>query len=419
MIAEEQMDALVAVLNDVRVRGFRSRPEIIESTGLTRAVVTQRVSELLSRGLLIEGGLGPSTGGRAPRRLELAAAAGHVLAADLGATSIDVALADLSGRILAHVGEPADIADGPQTILGRVAELFDEVSHEGIEPPGELWGIGIGVPGPVDFGSGCVVAPPLMPGWGGYAIRNTFRDYNVPVWVDNDVNVMTLGELRAGAARGHRTVVLVKIGTGIGAGIVIDGRLHRGAQGSAGDLGHTQVTRDGAVICRCGKTGCLEALAGGAALARDALALAHAGSSSVLATRAGERDGRLEASDVSWAANHGDAPSVQLIARAGRRVGEMLSTIVHLLNPSLIVVGGGVANAGDPLLASIRAAIYEQSLPLATRELEIRRSELGSQSGVVGVATMVIDELFSRHRLARWLDAGSPHGLPELAADAA
>ncbi|HEY6782433.1 MAG TPA: ROK family protein, partial [Candidatus Dormibacteraeota bacterium] len=217
----------------------------------------------------------------------------------MGATSIDVAIADVSGRILAHLAEPASIADGPERVLGRVDDLFRQMLASGVGPLGQLWGIGIGVPGPVDFGSGCVVAPPIMPGWDGFPIRETFAArYNVPVWVDNDVNVMALGELRAGAARGHRTVVLVKIGTGIGAGIVVDGRLHRGAQGSAGDVGHTQVTRDPAVLCRCGKVGCLEALAGGAALARDAVRLAKQGSSPVLSERMRERDGRLEAEDV-------------------------------------------------------------------------------------------------------------------------
>lgn len=415
-IQDEQVDALVGVLDDVRHRGVRSRADIIRSTGLTRSVVDQRVSELLGRGLLVEGRLGPSTGGRAPRQLEFPADSGYILTADLGATSIDVAVADLSGNILTHWEEPADIADGPERILERVQVLFDDLLDAGPAVPDRLWGIGIGVPGPVDFGGGYVVAPPIMPGWGDFPIRTTFAArYDVPVWVDNDVNVMTLGELRAGAARGHRTVVFIKIGTGIGAGIVIDGRLHRGAQGSAGDVGHTQVTRDAEIICRCGKIGCLEAIAGGAALARDALALARSGASPTLAQRMAEQDGRLAASDVSWAAGRGDAASAQLIARAGHFIGEMLSSMVHILNPSLIVIGGGVSRAGDPLLAAIRESVYRQSLPLATRELEIRQSTLGSQSGVVGIAMMVTDQLFSRDCLANWFASGSPNGRPELA----
>jgi predicted NBD/HSP70 family sugar kinase len=179
-------------------------------------------------------------------------------------------------------------------------------------------------------------------------------------------------------------------------------------------MGHTQVTHDPSVVCRCGKIGCLEALAGGAALARDALALARDGSSPLLARRLQERDA-LDASDVSWAASHGDAASAQLISRAGHLVGEMLSTAVHFLNPSLIVIGGGVSNAGDQLLAAIRETVYGQSLALATRELQVRKSALGSRSGVVGLSTMVVDELFSPQRFARWIEVGSPSGRPELA----
>jgi glucokinase-like ROK family protein len=413
-LPDEQLDALVAVLDDVRRKGHRSRPEIIRSTGLSRAIVAQRVSELLDRGLLQEGALGPSTGGRAPRQLQFRSDAGHVLAADLGATSIDVAVADLSGNVLVHLDEPADIATGPGHILARVDELFQEALAGEADIPGRLWGIGIGVPGPVEFGSGRVVAPPIMPGWGEFPIRDTFTEkYDAAVWVDNDVNVMTLGELRAGVAQGHKTVVLVKIGTGIGAGIVVDGHLHRGAQGSAGDVGHIQVTDDPNVVCRCGKIGCVEALAGGAALARDALALARAGDSALLAKRLEEK-GNLDASDVAWAASRGDAASAQLITRAGHLVGEMLSTAVHFLNPSLIVIGGGVTNAGDELLAAIRETVYGHSLALASRELQVRRSALGSRSGVVGVSTMVIDELFSRERFRDWVDVGTPSGMPDL-----
>ncbi len=414
-LPEDQLDALVAVLDDVRGRGRRSRSDIIRSTGLTRAVVQQRVSELLDRGLLIEGHLGPSTGGRAPRQLEFPAGIGHILCADLGATSIDVAISDVGGNILAHRSELADISAGPEAILTRVMTLFDALRAEEGDVPGKLWAIGLGVPGPVDFERGYVVAPPIMPGWGEFPIREVFAErYDVPVWVDNDVNVMTLGELRAGAAQGHKTIVFVKIGTGIGAGLVIDGKLHRGAQGSAGDVGHTQVVSDPEIVCRCGKIGCLEALAGGAALARDGMALVQSGTSPVLAQRSAERGDRLEAADVSWAAEHGDAASRQLIVRAGNLVGEMLSSVVHILNPSLIVIGGGVAQAGAPLLAAIREAVYRHSLPLATRELEIRPSALGSQSGVIGVATMVTDELFSRQCLASWVPDGTPSGRPEL-----
>jgi predicted NBD/HSP70 family sugar kinase len=204
-------------------------------------------------------------------------------------------------------------------------------------------------------------------------------------------------------------VLFIKLGTGIGAGVVIDGRLHRGAQGSAGDVGHIRVVDDPTAVCRCGKVGCLEALAGGAALARDGAAAALAGRSALLAERLAEH-GSIEAADVALAASHGDPVAVELVRSAGLLVGEMLSTAVHLLNPSQIVVGGGVAAAGDPLLAAIREAVYGSSLPLATRELIIQRSALGHRAGVVGAALMVADQLFSRDLLGHWLGDSQPTG---------
>jgi glucokinase-like ROK family protein len=283
---------------------------------------------------------------------------------------------------------------------------------DGGEP---VWGVGVGVPGPVEFGSGRVVAPPIMPGWADYPIREYFAErYHAPTWVDNDVNVLMLGELRAGAARGHSNVMMVKLGTGIGAGIVVDGRLCRGAQGSAGDVGHTQARRDSTVACRCGKVGCLEALAGGLAMAREGMGLAAAGNE-MLARRLQER-GKLDAADVLWAAARGDQACVELVGRCGMLIGEMLSTAVHFLNPALIVLAGRVAAASDVLLATIRQTVYAQSLPFATRRLEITGAELGADGGVIGVATMVVDQLLSPGCLSAWIPAGSPAGAAEIVA---
>lgn len=167
---------------------------------------------------------------------------------------------------------------GPEPTFGRIEELFDRPLSSAAVPPGaELYGIGVGLPGPVEFASGKPVNPPIMPGWDGYPVRVRLADrYSVPVWVDNDVNLMGLGELRAGLAQGERHVIYLKIGTGIGAGLISSGRLHRGDQGCAGDVGHVAVTEATGIVCRCGNVGCLEALAGGAALARDAAAAAAA-----------------------------------------------------------------------------------------------------------------------------------------------
>ena len=230
---------------------------------------------------------------------------------------------------------------------------------------------------------------------------------------DNDVNLLALGEWRSGIAIGHDNVVVVKIGTGIGAGIISDGRLHRGAQGSAGDVGHIQVSDDPAVLCRCGNIGCLEALAGGAALGRAAEAAARDGRSPRLQA-ALDQHGSLSAEDLARAASYGDAVAVATLQAAGRLVGSMLAGIVNFFNPSLIVIGGGVANSPDQLLAAIRETIYRRSLPLATRDLSIRRSSLGALAGVIGASAMVVDQLFARQAIARWIEAGDPASSPLL-----
>ena len=414
----ESLDALGSILDEIRQARSRSRAELVARTGLSRGVVAQRVAELIELGLVVDDELGPSTGGRPPRQMSFRADAGHVLVADLGATSIDVAVTDLDGRILGHRDEPADIAAGPEACLQRVDELFAELTTAMRDLPGRLWGIGIGVPGPVEFRSGRPVSPPIMPGWDDYPVRERFvARYSAPVWVDNDVNVLALGEWRAGIAVGHDNVIVVKIGTGIGAGIISNGRIHRGAQGSAGDVGHIQVVDDTSIICRCGNVGCLEALAGGAAIGRDGEAAAREGRSDRLVA-ALDQHGRVTATDVARAASFGDPVSVALLQSAGRRVGLMLASVVNLFNPSLVVVGGGVAQSGDQLLAAIRETVYRRSLPLATRELIIHRSSLGALAGVIGASSMVVEQLFSREALARLVSLGGPdRALDEAIAD--
>ena len=405
-VPEESMDAIVAILELVRRGRAHSRSELIERTGLSRSIVTQRVNELLVRGFLVES-VAPSTGGRPPKRLEFRADAGHVLVADIGATSIDVALADATGAILARDSEAADVSSGPEVILGRVEALTERLLHEH-PAPGELWGVGIGVPGPVEFRTGHPISPPIMPGWEGYPVREHFSAlYGVPVWVDNDVNIMALGERRSGLAHGHRNFIFVKVGTGIGSGIVSNGLIHRGAQGSAGDIGHVQVVGDLGRICRCGKVDCLEALAGGAALAREGTTLARDGQSERLAAIFAER-GRITAREVVRAARAGDAVAVRLLNESATLVGQTLAGLANFFNPSLIVIGGGVAQAGDAYLATIRQVIYARSTALATRELLVQLSRLGSRAGVIGAASMVLDELFSEEQLALWIDQGRP-----------
>ncbi|WP_309229810.1 ROK family protein [Blastococcus sp. TML/M2B] len=335
------------------------------------------MDQLIAARLLEEGGRGWSTGGRPPTLLQFNSRAGCVLAVDLGASSVDVAVTDLSAQILATVGHPIDIADGPEVVLAEVDRLAQAVLAEAGLTPADVCAVGVGVPGPVEFSTGRPSYPPIMPGWHDYPIPSAFGRFDCPVFVDNDVNVMALGEL--GAAGSTQNLLVVKVGTGIGCGVIVDGRVYRGAQGSAGDIGHIHVARpDGrTVTCRCGQENCLEAIAGGQALVRDA----RAAGLPVESVR-----------DLVALATHGDGAALQLVRDAGRTIGTVLAALVNFFNPHCIVMTGGVASAGVPLLAGIREAVYRRSMPLAARALEITVSEAPDLSGRVGAARMAIEE---------------------------
>jgi glucokinase-like ROK family protein len=283
-------------------------------------------------------------------------------------------------------------------VLDQVLELVGKARADGVAP--EVHGVGVGVPGPVSQRDGAPVVPPIMPGWNHFPVRDTLgAALGAPVMVDNDVNIMALGELHAGTARSVRDLLFVKVGTGVGCGIVVGGEVYRGVTGCAGDIGHIQVEEGpGSPICSCGNAGCLEAWFGGAALARDAEAAARTGRSAWLAERlvTCQADGRtLTAADVGAAAEAGDPVAVALIRDGGHRLGQVLASLVSFFNPGLVVIGGGVAGLGHQLLAEVRSVVYRRSLPLATGNLPIVLSELGGTAGVIGAARLVSDSVLS------------------------
>jgi predicted NBD/HSP70 family sugar kinase len=366
---------LFQLLRDGRAR---TRAELAASTGLARSTVAARVDALLAGGLVRNAGEATSTGGRPPTRFRFDPAARVVLGADLGATHARLAVTDLAGSVLAEVNEDLDIALGPDVVLGRVVTLARELLAPWGATP--LAGIGVGLPGPVEHSTGRPINPPIMPGWDGFDVPALLTaELGAPTLVDNDVNVMALGEHFAHWP-GTAHLMLVKVATGIGSGIISDGALRRGAQGAAGDLGHVAVPGGGDVPCRCGNTGCLEAIASGAALAAALRARGHDTRSS---------------RDVVALARSGSVEAVQLVRAAGRDIGEVLSTAVSLLNPSVIVIGGALAAAGEHLLAGVREVVYRRSLPLATQHLRIVPSRSGERAGVIGAAVMVVERVLS------------------------
>ncbi|MEV5550456.1 ROK family protein [Streptomyces sp. NPDC052309] len=379
---------LLRLLRDL---GPQSRVALGDQVELSRSKLAFEIERLLETGLVVPDGLAASRGGRRSHNVRITPAL-RFLGVDIGATSVDVAVTNAELDILGHLTEPLDVRDGPVAVFEQVLALVGKVRETASVE--HFDGAGIGVPGPVRFPEGVPVAPPIMPGWNGFPVREAMsQELGCPVLVDNDVNLMALGEQQAGVARSVRDFLCVKLGTGIGCGIVVGGEVHRGVTGSAGDIGHIQVEPDG-LRCACGNAGCLEAYFGGNALARDASAAARSGRSTELAGRL-EAAGRLTAEDVSAAAGAGDAVALELIRWGGKRTGQVIAGLVSFFNPGLVVIGGGLTGLGHNLLASIRTQVYRQSLPLATGNLPIVLGELGQCAGVVGGARLISDHVFS------------------------
>ncbi|HEY0737653.1 MAG TPA: ROK family protein [Herpetosiphonaceae bacterium] len=379
----------------IRKHGPLSRTDLVRITGYSRPKMTLIVGRLVQQGILREVGEGESQGGRRPRMLHFDTSQGYVAGVDLGATSLSVALAELSGTILERRSEPADVRGKPPVILDRIcALLLEMIRARGIDAA-NIKAIGMGVPGPVQFSTGRLIAPPLMPEWDGYPIPATLRETfpMARIVVDNDVNVMALGELRSGAGVGVENFIVVKIGTGIGGGIVCHGSVYRGSDGCAGDIGHICVDPHGPV-CRCGNLGCVEALAAGPAIAARGVEAAQSGSSPLLLARMQNNGGKLAAEDVGAAAAAGDRIAIGIVQDSGRMIGEALAGLVNFFNPRLILLGGGVANIGHQLLASIRQTVLRRSPPLSTKDLRIDYAALKLDAALIGAITLALDHVF-------------------------
>lgn len=358
----------------------RTRAELAQLTGLARSTVASRVDTLMKLGLVAPYGDALSTGGRPPSLFALNPGARVVVGADIGATHAIAILADLSGTVLAESREALDIAQGPEQVLGWLSRTVGFLLESAGRKAAELAAIGIGLPGPVEHSTGRPINPPIMPGWDRYDVPGQVqKSFNVPVLIDNDVNIMALGEQSANLPE-VADLMFIKVATGIGAGIISGGQLQRGAQGTAGDLGHVRVPRGADVVCRCGNNGCLEALAGGPALAG---LLNNAGADA------------QTSQDVVNLVRSGDTAAIQMMRQAGRDIGDVLATCVNLINPSVIVIGGSLAQAGEHILAGIREVVYKRSLPLATEHLRIVPSVSGERAGVLGASVMAIGHVLS------------------------
>lgn len=363
----------------------RTRAELATITGLGRSTIATRVDSLMELGLIAPVGEATSTGGRPSSRFALNPGARVVLATDLGASHATLALTDLMGVVLAEESGTMDISDGPEVVLGWMVEVAERLLTSIGRTTDDLIAVGIGLPGPVQHATGQPINPPIMPGWDRFDVPGWVEQrLHAHTLVDNDVNIMALGEqVFSWPQTDH--LLFVKVATGIGAGIISGGRLQRGAQGIAGDIGHVQVSRGAGVACRCGNRGCLEAIASGPALARTL------------------REQGLDAADghaVVELVKQGNIEAIQAVRQAGRDIGEVLTTCVSLANPSVISIGGNIAQAGEHLIAGVREVVYTRSIPLATEHLIIAQSGAGSRAAVMGASMLAIHHALSPDNLA-------------------
>ncbi|MFM9499530.1 ROK family protein [Streptomyces galilaeus] len=380
----------------VRTGRATTRGALQQATGLSRATVGQRLDRLFRAGWLREGAGGPvdsPLGGRPSITLEFDDAHAVVLTADLDTRHARAAVLSLTGEILAEHAGPLAVEDGPDAVLGELGGWFAELLEKAGRGADEVCGTGLAVPGPVDSETGLVVQPPIMPGWDGYDIRTrlskAFTQHTgaapVPVLVDNDANLMAYGEQRTGY-RDCSAFVLVKVSTGIGAGVVVGGEIFRGVDGGAGDIGHIRVGSE--ALCRCGSRGCLAAVASGGAVARR---LAETGVPAA------------SGSDVRDLLAAGHPGAAALAREAGRQVGDVLATVVTLLNPGVLMIAGDLA--GTSFLTGVRELLYQRALPRSTARLDVVTSRLGDRAGLVGAGAMVVEHLYAPTRVEERLQA--------------
>lgn len=356
----------------------RTRRDLAGALDVAPSTVSLRVAEMLEAGLLRETGDGTSRGGRRPRTLELDADGSHVLVADVGGGHARLAALDLAGVVVAVREERLDVGAGPDATLDRLSGALEGLR---VDLPGgsRTRGVALALPGPVDVGSRTVRSPSRMPGWDGFPVGDRLEErWGVPVLVENDANAMALAEHRRHPTA-LRHSVTVKAGTAIGSGLVLDGRLHRGASAGAGDITHARVAAAGGEPCSCGNTGCLETIASGAAL----VSRLRAEGADVAST-----------ADVVRRARDGDPLVTGAVRGAGRHLGEVLCTVVGFANPDAVLLGGALSTV-DPFVAAVRSQLYEGCHPLVTEHLTIERARTGADAGALGVGLLLLDQLLS------------------------
>lgn len=365
-----------------------SRTGIAEELGLTRAGVTIIINDLINKGIILETSSRTTLSGRPPVVLELNPEFGLVAAIDMGATHLSVAIADFSARIIEETEQSFRIDNGPDKCLMEVNQALRAIVDKCGMKLKDIAAVGVSVPGPVVTDAGMVMAPPIMPGWDRFPIRDTLEKlWGVSVTINNDADLGALGEWAYGAGRGEKNLAFIKVGSGIGAGLIVDRQIYVGSTGSAGEIGHLTIDKNGP-LCTCGNYGCLETFASGSAIEVQAQKLVESGKRTLLTHPMGRK---ISVSDVADAARRGDLAAQEIIKQSGTFIGIALAGLINLINPSTVIIGGGVAQVGDLLTGPIRQEVKERSLRASEHGVRITTAMLGRRSSLIGALVQAIN----------------------------
>ncbi len=380
--------AIHTIVELIWKKGPISRAELSRESGFSRSTITLNVDRLLSLGILKEepriqnGGIGKR------KSLTIARDQGVVIGVEMGASSCDIGICDITAEILEIRSFPVDFSVGPELILEKMMHMIDEL----MLTRDRILGIGVGLPSPVDFDGGYAVYPAFMPGWHLFPIKELLQKrYDCPVFVDNEANTMGLGESCLSEEFRDKNILFVKAGTAIGAGIIIHGDIYRGNSGLGGNIGHIQI-EGSTEQCRCGKLGCLEAVAGGEAIARKAIEAAMNNKKTLL-TEMYRKNKSLTAVDVKQAAAEGDQEALRIIKDAAQTLGNTIGKLVIFFDPKAVIIGGGLTGFGPQYIAYIRESIIHQCTPWVKSDFVVKESHYGSSIGIIGSAMLCIKEL--------------------------
>jgi len=314
-----------------------------------------------------------------------------ILGVDLGGTKIAAALATTRGEILARGRSPTHAQTGPDAVIESICATINEVLSAKALEPSLLLGIGIAAAGVIDSVNGKVIFSPNLPGWHEVPLRDAIeQQFGIPAYLGNDANLAALGEWHFGVGEKVANLIYVTVSTGIGGGIIADGKLYTGACGAAGEIGHMTIDVNGP-RCRCGNVGCWEALASGTALAREAVMRITEGARTSIIELVGGDVSKIDAKIVGLAARQGDELAQKLVSHLGYYFGVGLANLVNIFNPELILIGGGVAKIGDLLLQPAIKVVKERAFSTSANAVEIKPATLGDDSGIMGAAAFVLE----------------------------